>query len=142
LGSTAHHTINTNELLQVSSSLPFFPPALFSALPDEKGITEADLVKFLPPFTNVLLQFTVGALFARPLLVGTNRTLIHMFDDETMLGLMNSETQAANKAFMSSMETFSSEVGSRSFDSEGLSQGMPFVWKALDPNVAPYSITT
>jgi arachidonate 15-lipoxygenase (second type)/8-lipoxygenase (S-type) len=99
-------------------------------------------VNFLPPFPKILDQFIVGALFARPLLANTNRSFIHMFDDQTMLGLMNSQTKAANAAFMQSMQSFSAQVSSRNFDANGLSQGMPFVWKALDPNVAPYSITT
>jgi len=25
---------------------------------------------------------------------------------------------------------------------DGLSQGMPFVWQALDPNVAPFNVAT
>jgi arachidonate 15-lipoxygenase (second type)/8-lipoxygenase (S-type) len=65
-----------------------------------------------------------------------------MFDDQTMLGQMNSATQAANKVFISSMQDFSKKVNARTFGADGLSQGMPFVWRALDPNVAPYSITT
>lgn len=65
-----------------------------------------------------------------------------MFDDPSMLSLMNSATQVAAATFMSSMEAFSQQVAARTFDQNGLSQGMPFVWQALDPNVAPYSITT
>jgi arachidonate 15-lipoxygenase (second type)/8-lipoxygenase (S-type) len=141
LVSSAHHTVNTNELLQVTSALPFCPPALYSAIPTEKNAT-FDPVQFLPPLTKVLEQFVVGALFARPLLVGTNRTIIHMFDDQTMLGHMNAATKNANTVFMNSMQSFSGQVSARSLGADGLSQGMPFVWKALDPNVAPYSITT
>jgi hypothetical protein len=141
LASTAHHTVNTNELLQVSSALPSCPPALYSPIPTAKSNT-TNPADFLPKLLKVVEQFTVGALFARPLLVDTNRTIIHMFDDQTMLGLMNLKTQAANGVFMNTMKGFSSQVSVRSFDSSGLSQGMPFVWKALDPNVALYSVTT
>lgn len=84
----------------------------------------------------------VGGIFARPKLANTNRTLLHMFDDSDLLGRMNDETTAAAAKFKADMQSFSSQVGSRTFDAEGLSQGMPFVWKALDPNVALYSITT
>jgi arachidonate 15-lipoxygenase (second type)/8-lipoxygenase (S-type) len=109
-------------------------------VPTEKNTSNP--VDFLPPFVNVLEQFTVGALFARPLLVGTNRTIIHMFDDQTMLGRMNAATTSANTVFLNAMKQFSGQVSSRGFGSDGLSQGMPFVWKALDPNVAPYSVAT
>jgi arachidonate 15-lipoxygenase (second type) / 8-lipoxygenase (S-type) len=64
-----------------------------------------------------------------------------MFDDPAMLSRTNGATQAAASTFQSSMTAFSNQVASRHFDQNGLSQGMPFLWQALDPNVAPYSIT-
>ena len=67
---------------------------------------------------------------------------MHMFDDPDMLRRVNSATQDAADAFLSSMQAFSQVVSGRTFDAQGLSQGMPFLWKALDPNVAPYSITS
>ena len=140
LASTAHHVVNTNELIQACSTLPFHPPSLYSPIPIAKKVT--DLAAWEPPFTKVLEQFAVAALFARPLLVDTNRTLLHMFDNPTMLSHMNSQTSQAAATFMSSMEALSAKIGARTFDADGLSQGMPFVWKALDPNVQPYSITT
>ncbi|KUI65625.1 Linoleate 11-lipoxygenase [Cytospora mali] len=147
LASTAHHTVNTNELLSISSTLPFHPPALYSPIPTTKGLgsssnSSSSVVDFLPPFDKVVTQLTFAGLFARPLLVDTDRSLLHMFDDEDMLARMNGETQAAAAKFKGTMQAFSDEVGARAFDGEGLSQGMPFVWQALDPKVAPYSITT
>ena len=65
-----------------------------------------------------------------------------MFDDEAFLKRTNTVTQQAAAKFKSSMEAFSAVVSARGFDADGLSQGMPFVWPALDPNVQPYSITT
>lgn len=120
--------------------MPFSPTSLYSAIPTGKS-NNTNLVDFLPPFEKVIEQFVVGSLFARPKMVGTNRTIIHMFDDQTMLDMMNTETQAANDLFMSKMDKFSAQLQARNFDGNGLSQGMPFVWKALDPNVAPYSLT-
>ena len=67
---------------------------------------------------------------------------MHMFDDENMLNRMNTQTRDAAATFQRKMENFSAEVAARGFDEEGLSQGMPFVWTALDPDKAPYSITT
>lgn len=86
-------------------------------------------------------QFSAGGLFSRPLLIGSNRTLIHMFDDQTMLNRMNDQTRTAAANFMKDMQTFSSTVSSRKFDARGLSQGMPFVWKGLDPNIIPWSLS-
>ena len=64
-----------------------------------------------------------------------------MFDDPGMLALMNADTQAAAEVFLESMQGFSAQVQARAFDAQGLAQGMPFLWRALDPNVAPYSLT-
>jgi len=87
-------------------------------------------------------QLVIGALFARPELVGTNRTILNMFNDANMLSRMNTATQAANGVFMSAMRNFSTQVAARRFGPDGLSQGMPMVWRALDPNVAPFSVST
>lgn len=100
------------------------------------------VVDYLPEFDGILLSVTLATLFARPLIIGSNRTIIHMFDDDQTMKLMNSKTRDANTAFIASMKGFSAQVNARSFGSDGLSQGMPFVWKALDPNVAPYSVST
>lgn len=140
LGSTAHHAVNTNELLSVSSTLPFHPPALYSPVPATKG-GNPDVAGFLPPFSQVVTQLSFAGLFARPLLENTNRSLTHMFDDPEMLSKMNPQTEEAAAEFKGAMEAFSDRVAARGFDAQGLSQGMPFVWQALDPRVAPYSIT-
>lgn len=141
LASTAHHAVNTNELLSISSTLPFHPPALYSPIPTTKGDNATSPVDFLPSFAKVLTQLGFAGLFARPLLVDTNRSLVNMFDDTTMLALMNDETRAAADTFQAAMQAFSGEVSGRTFDAQGLSQGMPFLWQALDPEVVPYSIT-
>ncbi|WPG98342.1 Hypothetical protein R9X50_00113100 [Acrodontium crateriforme] len=140
LSSISHHTINTNELLEMSQVLPFHPAALYKAPPTSKGVT--NVADYLPHFDKVILQLLVGGLFARPKLVNTERTLLHMFDDANLLSRMNDQTTAAAAKFKRDMQAFSSQVSLRTFDAEGLSQGMPFVWKALDPNVALYSTTT
>lgn len=137
--STAHHAVNTNELASVSLTLPFHPAALYQPLPTTKGNTS--IVGYLPSFAKCARQLYMSGIFARPLLVDTNRTLSHMFDDAAMLALMNDATRGAAATFQSTMEALSKTVSARSFDSDGLSQGMPFVWQALDPNVAPFSIT-
>ncbi|KAK0643291.1 lipoxygenase [Cercophora newfieldiana] len=141
LVSTAHHTVNTNELIQVSSALPFCPPSLYQPLPTTKN-SSLNAVEWLPPLQKAFDQLAIGSLFARPSFAGSNRTILHMFNDQSMLAKMNPATRAANQQFMSEMKEFSQKVSSRTFDAKGLSQGMPFVWRALDPNVAPFSIAT
>lgn len=137
--STAHHTVNTNELLTASQVLPFQFPALYQPPPTSKNVT--NIVSFLPPLDKVEAQLSVGALFSRPFFEGTNRTLISMFNDAGMMARMNGPTQQAASTFANKMTGFSKQVAARQFDQNGLCQGMPFVWQALDPNVAPYSIT-
>ncbi|KAF7524016.1 hypothetical protein G7054_g11560 [Neopestalotiopsis clavispora] len=140
LVSAAHHTINTNELLSASSTLPFHTPALYQAPPTAKG-TVTNVADFLPKLDKVQSQLGLGALFAREGFAGTDRTLLHMFDDANMLDRMNYDVGVAATTFYNSMQAFSAQVSSRTFGADGLSQGMPFVWQALDPNVAPYSLT-
>jgi arachidonate 15-lipoxygenase (second type) / 8-lipoxygenase (S-type) len=125
LASSSHHTVNTNELLDISSTLPFHPPAIYKPVPKRKGVR--NVASFLPPFDKVLTQFSVGALFARPKFVGTERTLLHMFNDKNLLNRMNPKTKAAAATFKQKMQAFSDEVSSRTFDADGLSQGMPYV---------------
>ncbi|CAD0096231.1 unnamed protein product [Aureobasidium vineae] len=139
LSSTAHHTVNTNELMSASATLPFHAMSLYSPVPKQKGVT--NLVAFLPPLQKAEEQIGINALFSRNYLAGTNRTLSHMFDDAAMLKRMNANTRTAATTFKSAMDSFSKTVKARKFDSKGLSQGMPFLWKALDPNVAPFGVT-
>jgi arachidonate 15-lipoxygenase (second type)/8-lipoxygenase (S-type) len=64
-----------------------------------------------------------------------------MFADDAMLKRMNANTRTAAATFKKTMDSFSSTLKARKFDSKGLSQGMPYVWTALDPNVAPFGVT-
>ncbi|KAI4722833.1 Lipoxygenase [Aureobasidium sp. EXF-10727] len=139
LSSTAHHTVNTNELMSASATLPFHAMSLYSPVPKAKGAT--NLAAFLPPLQKAEEQIAVNAVFSRNYLAGTNRTLSHMFDDAAMLKRMNANTRTAAATFKTAMDSFSKTVKARKFDSKGLSQGMPFLWKALDPNVAPFGVT-
>ncbi|PSR97770.1 lipoxygenase, partial [Coniella lustricola] len=158
LVTSAHHSVNTNQLQSLSMTLPFHPASLYSPLPTTKSSSAAtatttttvnstnsstspatSVVDFLPPFASSLAQIEIGGGFSRPQFIGTSRSLINMFNDDTLLSLLNTETNTAAAAFMSTMQEFSSKVAARTFDADGLSHGMPVVWQALDPNVAPYS---
>lgn len=125
----------------MTMTLPFHPAALWKPLPTTKGGAATNVVEYLPSFDKVTAQLLAGGSFARPLLVDTPRTLAHMFDDMDLISRMSDGVYAAAANFLTTMETFSATVAARAFGADGLCQGMPFVWQALDPNVAPYSVT-
>lgn len=139
LSTSAHHSVNLNQLITSNGVLPFHPTAIYKPVPTQKGIT--DVASYLPPLSKCLGFLTVGANFARPLLVDSNRSMVHMFDDEVMLSRMNQVTRDANGAFMEDLLARSGEVRAREFDMDGLAQGMPFLWKALDPETIPWSLS-
>jgi hypothetical protein len=139
LVSSAHHSVNLNQLITGSAVLPFHPTAQYQPIPTAKGIP--DVVPYLPPLDKCIGFLSVSANFARPSIADTSRTIVHMFDDPVMLVRMTPATRDANEEFVRAMSARSAVVRARSFDGDGLSQGMPFVWKALDPGTAPWSLT-
>lgn len=139
LVSVNHHTLNTNGLITGSAVLPFHPSALFKPVPEAKGVQ--DVASYLPPLDKAIGFTQVAAQFARPLIASSNRTLAHMFNDPALLSRTNDATRAANEKFMAAMQARSAVVSGRGYDSDGMCQGMPFVWKALDPEVIPWSLT-
>lgn len=141
LSTIAHHAVNTNELGRISASLPFHPTAIYKEPPTSKS-NDTDVASFLPPLGKCIRQFKTNALFARPKLAGTRRSLMYMFEQPLMLHRMNNQTKGAAAEFRRKMAAFSEVVGGRGFDGRGLSQGMPFVWRDLDPAVAPWGVTT
>ncbi|KAF2162883.1 hypothetical protein M409DRAFT_68852 [Zasmidium cellare ATCC 36951] len=139
LVSANHHAINTNSLLSTAGVYPLHLQALYRPPPSVKGIT--NIVSYLPPLQQCLGFLNIESAFSRPLLANSNRSLLHMFDDGEFLNRTNNLTRAANAEFKAVMQLQSDKVKSRGFDENGLSQGMPFVWKTLDPAVAPWSLT-
>lgn len=78
------------------------------------------------------------ATFNRPFYVAQNRTLEHALENDIMLARLNKETNTATGAFLSSMKAISAEIKGRNFDNQGLSMGMPFVYRTLDPDYIPF----
>ncbi|KAK6497132.1 hypothetical protein TWF506_004607 [Arthrobotrys conoides] len=139
LVSTAHHVVNTNALMTAGAVLPLNPGGLFNhPIPTTKGAT--DIAKYLPDVDKAIAYIFNTGLFSRPLIAGTDRTMVHMFDDPLMLARMKPAVRTANNVFKATMEARSFIVKGRHLIN-GLSQGMPFVWKTLDPDVAPWSLT-
>ncbi|KAF2443465.1 Lipoxygenase [Karstenula rhodostoma CBS 690.94] len=139
LVSTVHHSVNTNNLISISATLPMHPASLYKPVPLTKGNTS--VAQYLPPLRAVLAQFQVDGIFARPLIANSTRSLSYMFDSPTFLNGTNRETRTAAAKFKEEMFSFSKEIQGRKFDKDGLSQGAPFIWKALDPTEAPFSLT-
>ncbi|KAI0554027.1 lipoxygenase [Xylaria curta] len=139
LVAVQHGVLNSNTPVASTASLPLHPLAFYAPLPTEKGV--ADVMQYMPPLAAAVGQITLLAAFNRPQFLDTNQTLSHMFDDADIMARMNPETNNAAATFRAQMDAFSKVVRSRSFDAEGLSQGMPFIWNALDPNRAPYWVT-
>jgi hypothetical protein len=136
LTGVAHHILNTGDPVASLATLPFHPVALYSPIPTAKGVT--NIVPFLPPAALAIGQVDLFAGFNRPMLAATNRTLAYAFSDPTLLSVLNTQVAAAASKFLAAMQSFSARVRARAFDMNGLSQGMPFVWKGLDPGTIPF----
>lgn len=85
-----------------------------------------------------MAQIALAAFFSWRSTAVTNQTLASMWDDPMLLGRRNAATDSAAQEFRHAMNKFSRRVSERKFDNDGLSQGMPFLWKALDPEVVPF----
>ncbi|KAI3329410.1 lipoxygenase [Xylariaceae sp. AK1471] len=130
--------MSTNGIHLNSMSLPFAPAGFLRPIPTRKGLTEKDLLSFMPTPEGAVWQVSTYVVGHRPMWRDTNETVSHLFDDETLLEKMNPETRAAAAKFKATMMDFSVEVRARTFDENGLNRDMPFIWDALDPNYAPY----
>jgi hypothetical protein len=139
LVSIVHGTLNSNAPAASSGSLPFHPFAFYSPLPTTKGVH--DIMPFLPQVEASVGQIALTADFNRPSFVDSNQTIVHMFDNRTMLARMPKRVQKAEADFRSSMKRYSTAVRSETFDQGGLCGGMPYCWPTLDPNRAAYWLT-
>ncbi|KAH7397536.1 lipoxygenase [Cadophora sp. MPI-SDFR-AT-0126] len=138
-----HHALNTGDPVYSSGTLPFHPTALYSPLPTSKNITSSELVALLPPVSAALFQIYLLAVFNRPHYEAQNKTLVHAFSDEGFLGKFGESgkgavVERAAGVFKGKMEGISAAVRARGFDDMGLSQGMPFVYRSLDPGTIPF----
>ena len=136
LTGVSHHALNTGDPSATKAVLPFHPASLYAPIPKTKNVT--DLLPFLPPPKAALFHIAIFGAFTRGHFEETNRTLAYMFSDEGMLGRLNKETRAAAGSFFDEMKSISTAVRARKFDANGLCQGMPFVWRSLDPGSVPF----
>ncbi|KAJ6192053.1 lipoxygenase [Bipolaris maydis] len=140
LVSIVHGTLNLNSLATSSGSLPLNPFAFYTPLPTTKGVN--DIMPFLPHVEASVGQIALAAVFNRPDFVDSNQTIVHMFDNTTMLVRMPKRVQKAEADFRSAMSRYSAAIRSHAFDQSGLCRGMPYCWSTLDPNSATYWLTS
>ena len=134
--SVVHHALNGGDPVGSKATLPFHLPAMFAPPPTAKNVT--DLMPFMPPVASAIQYIGFIASFNRPFYADEKRTLENAFSNSTMLGRLNQATTAAADTFLSSMQDLSSKIRARTFDQNGLSTGMPFVYRTLDPGYIPF----
>ena len=136
-----HHLLNSNAPSYITGLLPFHPSAFYKPLPTSKGVS--DITPYLADLDQAMYQVTLQLRFQRPQLPSEHGELVDMFSEGVFgnsSGLPPNVTGAA-KRFRSDMEGIGDKIDGKGFDENGLSQGMPFVWKVLDPRKIPYFLS-
>ena len=140
LTGVSHHALNSGTPASTSGVLPFHPAAMYAPLPVTKGgITS--LMPFLPNVTDSLNQIALLIRFNRPKLEDSDGNLVHMFSSSKFLAGGCSAVAYAAKAFESEMLGISDRIASKTFDQDGLAQGMPFIWQSLNPSKIPFFLS-
>lgn len=141
LTGVSHHVLNSGEPFGTSGMLPLHPAALYQPIPTKKGLRPDELMGFLPPFRDAVDHVALLAFFNRPVLESEHRTLAYMFSGSQLEKKGSDELVRAARVFVDDMLAISRGIQERNFDEQGLSQGMPFVWRALDPAKIPYFLS-
>lgn len=136
INGVAHHSLNGGDPVSSKATLPFHLNGMYAPVPTTKNVT--DLLPFLPPPANALAYIVFLATFNRPFYEEQNRTLAYAFEDQEMLAKLNTQTRMEAARYLAKMKKLGERIRAKSFDVEGLSEGMPFVWKAVDPLTIPY----
>jgi hypothetical protein len=133
--SVSHHSTNGGAPIS-SATLPFHLPAIYTQIPKEKGVE--DLMPYLPDAATAVHYLGFMASFNRPFYGASGRTLEDAFATTDSMSLLNTEANSAAKTFLASMQNLSQNIRGRQFNSDGLSQGMPFIYRTLDPAYIPF----
>jgi hypothetical protein len=139
LNGVSHHVLNSGAPIATSGTLPLHPSAFYSPLPVKKGVK--NIMPFLPPAKEALEHIALLARFNRPQLVAEKSTLSYMFSSAELLDRGCEAVRQAAGRFHRAMEGFSKEIQARRFGADGLSQGMPFLWRVLDPAQIPFFLS-
>ena len=135
LAGVLHHALNSGSYAS-SWYLPLHPVAHYQPLPTSKGIKS--VVPFLPNTTQAINEIVLLLSFNRPNLRYEGLNLPAMFLNSDFLSRANNDTQTAAVEFQTNVVKLSAANQAKSFDSDGLSQGMPFIWRTVDPMRLPY----
>ena len=136
-----HHLLNSNAPSYIAGLLPFHPSAFFKPLPTSKGVQ--DITPYLADLEHAMAQVTLQLRFQRPQLPAEHGELVDMFSHGAFGNGSSLPWQVviAAERFRSDMQGIGERIDGKKFDEHGLSQGMPFVWKLLDPRKIPYFLS-
>lgn len=137
LAGIAHHALNGATVGEASGVLPLHPSSFNRPLPEAKGSIDS-LLPWLHNETEALKQASLLVRFNRPLLDEQEGSLPYMFSGSSFLARTGAPIHDAERRFREKMWAISDEIRMRQFDERGLSQGMPFLWRSIDPRKIPY----
>ncbi|MCJ1388168.1 hypothetical protein MMC18_001013 [Xylographa bjoerkii] len=140
LTGVSHHALNSGTPASTSGVLPFHPAALYAPLPTTKG-SITSVMPFLPNMTDSLNQIALLIRFNRPKLEDSDGNLVHMFSSSKFLAGGCSAVAHAARYFQAEMLEISKRIQHKTFDHSGLAQGMPFIWRSLDPSKIPFFLS-
>ena len=140
LAGVGHHVLNAATPGESSGLLPLHPSAFNRPLPTSKGSIDS-LMPYLHNDTEALKQASLLVRFNRPLLEEQKGDLVHMWAGEDFLAQTSPAVQRAAREFLQEMLRISDVIRAQAFDADGLSQGMPFIWRSLDPRKIPYYLS-
>lgn len=137
LSGIAHHALNGATVGEASGILPLHPSSFNRPLPETKG-SITSLLPYLHNATEAIKQASLLVRFNRPLLEQQEGNLPQMFSGVHFLSRTEISVQTAESRFRERMFKISDSIRAMKFDYRGLSQGMPFIWRSIDPRKIPY----
>ena len=140
LAGIGHHVLNAATPGESSGLLPLHPSAFNKPLPTSKGSIDS-LMPYLHNETEALKQASLLVRFNRPLVEEQKGNLVSMFSGDQFLALTCSSVVDAAQKFEAAMLKISDDIRAQTFDEDGLAQGMPFIWRSLDPRRIPYYLS-
>lgn len=133
-----HHAVNSGSLAH-SWTLPLHPTSHWQPLPTTKGIQS--VMPYLANVKQSISQIIVENTFNRPQLAAAGATLSNMFHDAYFVAASAPGIVAATQKFTAEMKSFGAEIKEKAFDDRGLCQGMPFIYRDVNPLEVPFFLS-
>ena len=108
-------------------------------MPTEKGVES--VLPYLPNSNASIGQISLLLGFNRPQFANSERDLENIFDRSGFLAGASVVVKNAAGRLQRRLMSISEKIQARTFDANGLSQGMPFIWKNIDPRKVPYFLS-